>query len=362
MLVRSMTPDAGAPEAGTTPAEALQPVRGAHAGGPRVRLLELTEIRKSFGSGRRWFGGGKAPYRALNDVTLTVHRQEVVGLVGESGCGKSTLAQVAIRLMEVDGGSVAWKGNSVTGLSPRGLRSFRRGVQMVFQDTGSSLNPRKSVARHLSETLAMTDLRRADRQARAHALLQMVGLDPAVEGRLPHQLSGGQRQRLGIARALAMTPELIIADEPVASLDVSLQAQIVNLLDQLRRELGLAMLFISHDLALVARISDHVAVMFAGTIVEEGPPQQVLAAPAHPYTRALLDAIPRGIAGRDRPRVAQAEAAALPAVGCRFAPRCPLAAAPCRAQEPPPVKLSSLHAVRCHFPGAIGTATGAALA
>lgn len=339
MLVRPMTPHPA--DAGSTGAPA----------NPRVRLLELTEVRKTFGGGRRWLGGGKAPYRALNDVTLTVHRQQVVGLVGESGCGKSTLAQVAIRLLEVDGGSVAWKGNSVTGLSRRSLRTFRRGVQMVFQDTGSSLNPRKTVERHLSETLAMTGAPRAGRRARAHALLQMVGLDPAVEKRLPHQLSGGQRQRLGIARALAMEPELIIADEPVASLDVSLQAQIVNLLDRLRRELGLAMLFISHDLALVARISDHVAVMFAGSIVEEGDPQKVLSAPAHPYTQALLDAIPRGIEGRERPRKAQAEAVAMPVAGCRFAPRCPLAADPCRAVEPPPTKLGRDHFVRCHFPG-----------
>jgi oligopeptide/dipeptide ABC transporter ATP-binding protein len=326
-------------------------VRAVSAAQPLIRLLELAEIRKEFGGRRSLFGFGraKAPFRALNNVSLTVHRQEIVGLVGESGCGKSTLAQVAIRLLEVDGGSVGWKGHSVTGLSPRNLRGFRRGVQMVFQDTGSSLNPRKSVQKHLFETLAMIGMPRAERPARAHELLTMVGLDSAVQMRLPHQLSGGQRQRLGIARALAMQPELIIADEPVASLDVSLQAQIVNLLGRLRQDLGLAMLFISHDLALVGRISDRVAVMFAGSIVEEGLPQDVLHAPAHPYTRALLDAIPRGLAARDRPRKVHAEASALPEAGCRFAPRCPMARDLCRITEPPPVMVAAGHFARCHF-------------
>lgn len=333
-------------------------VRAVTAALPRVRLLELTEISKIFGARRSLFGLGKGRtrFQALKDVTLTVHRQEIVGLVGESGCGKSTLAQVAIRLLEIDGGSVAWKGNSVTGLSSRNLRTFQRGVQMVFQDTGSSLNPRKSVERHLFETLAMAETPRSERRMRAQELLTMVGLDPAVEKRLPHELSGGQRQRVGIARALAMKPELIIADEPVASLDVSLQAQIVNLLNRLRSELGLAMLFISHDLALVGRISDRVAVMFAGSIVEEGLPQDVLRSPAHPYTRALLDAIPRGLAGRDRPRRVHAEASVLPEVGCPFAPRCPIVQDLCRTSEPPALTVATGHFARCHFPDRITAA------
>lgn len=324
---------------------------------PPTSLLELTEIRKTFRS-RRWLGRGKPPYRALNDVTLTVHAREVVGLVGESGCGKSTLAQVAIRLLDCESGRVTWKGDSVTGLRQRHLRPFRRGVQMVFQDSGSSLNPRKTVRRHLFETLAMAEIPRAEREGRTHDLLMMVGLDPSVAHRLPHQLSGGQRQRLGIARALAMKPDLIIADEPIASLDVSLQAQIVNLLGSLRDELGLAMLFISHDLALVARISDRVAVMFAGTIVEEGDPDTVLRRPSHPYTRALLDAVPSGISGRDRPRRLQAEAADLPETGCRFAPRCPATQDACRTREPARVRLSATHSVRCLFPGRAAEADG----
>ncbi len=320
-------------------------------GPSREMLLELTEIRKTFGRGR-------AAYRALNDVSLTVHRREVVGLVGESGCGKSTLAQVAIRLLDADSGSLAYKNNNVTRATGRGLRPFRQGVQMVFQDTGSSLNPRKTVARHLHEALAVTDLPRTERPARATALLRLVGLDATLLSRLPHQLSGGQRQRLAIARAMATQPELIIADEPVASLDVSLQAQIVNLLDQLRRDAGLAVLFISHDLALVAHICSRVAVMFAGTIVEEGAPSAVLVTPAHPYTRALLAAIPRGIEGRTRTRGAPPDAAALPRSGCRFAARCPHAADRCRAEEPAPVLLGHDHTARCHFAAEIAAHPG----
>ena len=323
----------------------------------REVLLELTEIRKEFAARRGLFakfGREQKKFRALNDVSLSVHRREVVGLVGESGCGKSTLAQVAIRLLDADSGSLAFKGNSVTRATGAALQPFRKGVQMVFQDTGSSLNPRKTVARHLFETLAVAGIARDARQARAEELLDLVGLDGALLQRLPHQLSGGQRQRLAIARALAMEPEVLIADEPVASLDVSLQAQIVMLLDRLRRELGLTLLFISHDLALVARISSRVAVMFAGTIVEEGDPRTVLATPAHPYTRALLAAIPQGIKGRDRQRrEVVTEAAPLPDAGCRFAPRCPQATDICRATAPEPVRLPGAHFARCHFATAV---------
>ena len=321
----------------------------------REVVLELTEIRKEFrigGAFDRLLGRGRK-FRALDDVSLTLHRREVVGLVGESGCGKSTLAQVVMRLLDADNGSVAFKGDSVTRATGAALRPFRRRVQMVFQDTGSSLNPRKSVGRHLAETLAMTGLPRRQRAARSEALLGMVGLDAAALTRLPHQLSGGQRQRLAIARSLAMEPEVLIADEPVASLDVSLQAQIVNLLDRLRRDLGLTLLFISHDLALVGHISDRVAVMFAGAIVEEGVPRIVLSAPAHPYTRALLAAIPKGIHGRSRQGADNdTVVAAMPDQGCRFAPRCPQEAAICRSQAPPLVRVAGGHHARCHFAAA----------
>jgi ABC-type oligopeptide transport system ATPase subunit len=257
-------------------------------------LLDLVEIEKCYRIDRGpvdWLLGRRRVFQALDKVSLTIRRREVIGLVGESGSGKSTLAQVAVRLLDADGGSVAWKGNSVTRARGRALRGFRQQVRMVFQDTGSSLNPRKSIGRHLAQTLALAGVPRARRPARAVELLALVGLGKASLARYPHQMSGGQRQRIAIARALAAEPELLVADEPVASLDVSLQAQIVNLLDELRERLGLTILFISHDLALVGHICSRVAVMYAGSIVEEGPPDTVLAHPAHPYTRALLAAI-----------------------------------------------------------------------
>jgi oligopeptide transport system ATP-binding protein len=222
----------------------------------------------------------------------------------------------------------------------------------VFQDTNASFNPRKTVARALRETLALRGVPRSQRPGRAAALLDMVGLGGFALARYPHQLSGGQRQRTAIARALAMEPEFLLADEPVASLDVSLQAQIVNLLLRLREDLGLTMLFISHDLALVNHISTRVAVMYSGRIVEIGRPEEVLREPAHPYTRALIDAVPKGIDGRIWPREpvrgAPPDPASLPR-GCRFAARCPQAMPVCRVEYPARTSLSTSHAAECHL-------------
>jgi oligopeptide/dipeptide ABC transporter ATP-binding protein len=315
-------------------------------------LLDLVEVEKHFTLDRGLLAGltrRRRVFTALDKVSLTIRRREVVGLVGESGSGKSTLAQVATRLLDVDAGSVAWKSDNLTRARGRALKPFRRQVQMVFQDTGSSLNPRKTIGRHLGQSLELAGVKRADRRARMLELLGLVGLGEAVLDRYPHQISGGQRQRIAIARGLAMGPELLVADEPVASLDVSLQAQIVNLLDDLWQRLGLTLLFISHDLALVSHISTRVAVMYAGAIVEEGEPAAVLHAPAHPYTRALLAAIPRGVQGRGTRRAAIAEGRAGPALGCRFAPRCPDARDICHATSPPTVRLSATHRVACHF-------------
>jgi peptide/nickel transport system ATP-binding protein len=242
--------------------------------------------------------GKRRLLRALDDVSLTVRRGEIVGLVGESGSGKSTLAQAAVRLLTVDEGYVNYRGENLASARGRALKDFRRSVQMVFQDTGSSLNPRKTVGRALDESLALRGLARARRTERSNELLDVVGLNGALRQRYPHQLSGGQRQRVAIARCLALEPEFLVADEPVASLDVSLQSQIIKLLLKLRNELGLTLLFISHDLALVSHISTRVAVMHGGRIVEEGPPETVLRSPSDPYTRALLAAIPKGIKGR----------------------------------------------------------------
>jgi ABC-type glutathione transport system ATPase component len=266
-------------------------------------LCELRNIRKEYTLRRgliERFSRAERRIAAVDGVSLSIPRGQVFGLVGESGCGKSTLAQIMVRLIEPTSGQLLYCDADVARLSAAAWREFRHGVQMVFQDTNSSLNPRKRIRRVLGEALQARSASGATVQAETAQLMDQVGLDTALLGRYPHELSGGQRQRIGIARALAMSPELLVADEPVSSLDVSMQGQIVNLLQELNRRLGLTIVLISHDLAIVARICAQIAVMQAGKIVETGPARQVLSAPSHPYTRALLDSIPRGLQGRTR--------------------------------------------------------------
>lgn len=254
-------------------------------------LLELDGIRKVFELERRVLhrlAGRTRPLIAVKDATLSVKPGDVLGLVGESGCGKSTLAQLILRLEPVTAGTIRFDGTDITHLDTRGLKPFRRRIQMVFQDTNASLNPRKSICRTITESLTLA----GDDPGRAAGLMAEVGLPSNYLGRYPHELSGGQRQRVGIARALAMQPDLLVLDEPVSSLDVSLQAQIMRLLIDLKERRGLTMIFISHDLALVHHLCSHVAVMRAGEIVERGKPADVLFHPAHPYTQALLAAVP----------------------------------------------------------------------
>jgi ABC-type glutathione transport system ATPase component len=259
-------------------------------------LLELAGIGKSYPMGggvmRRWLGRPRL-HRALEDVSLSVPRGGVLGLVGESGCGKSTTARLILQMEQPTEGIVRFAGTTLTGAGTAALRPYRRRLQMVFQDAGASLNPRKTAGRLLGESLGLIGVERRDQAEHAAALLRQVGLDGGLLGRYPHELSGGQRQRLAIARALAVGPDLLIADEPVSSLDVSLQAQILLLLAELRDRLGLTMVFISHDLALVHHLCSAVAVMQAGRIVEQGPPGEVLRHPQHAYTRRLLEAVPR---------------------------------------------------------------------
>jgi ABC-type glutathione transport system ATPase component len=263
-------------------------------------LLELENITKVFELERRLLPrmlGASKPFTAVNDVSIKVERGGVLGLVGESGCGKSTLAQIIMRLEPQTSGRVRFDGADITSLQGRALQPFRRRLQMVFQDSTASLNPRKTVRSILGESLGLAGVSKADRPQAIAELLEQVGLDRSFAARYPHQLSGGQRQRVAIARALAMKPELLVADEPVSSLDVSLQAQILRLLIELRERLGLTMIFISHDLALVHHLCSEVAVMRAGTIVERGTPADVLQHPQHEYTRKLLAAVPRGPQG-----------------------------------------------------------------
>lgn len=259
-------------------------------------LLELDGICKTYELENRVLPrllGRSRPLQAVSDVSLAVGRGEVLGLVGESGCGKSTLARIMLQLETPTRGRVLFDGHDLVPLQGAELRPYRRRLQMVFQDANSSLNPRKRVVRLLGEALALIDVPENQRRERAAGLLSQVGLDGAMLDRYPHELSGGQRQRMAIARALAMGPDLLVADEPVSSLDVSLQAQILRLLMDLRDRLGLTMVFISHDLALVHHLCSSVAVMSAGRIVEQGAPRQILHDPQHAYTRQLLASVPR---------------------------------------------------------------------
>ncbi|MSP82309.1 MAG: ABC transporter ATP-binding protein [Alphaproteobacteria bacterium] len=293
--------------------------------------------------------------RAVDGVSLVVRRNETVGLVGESGCGKTTLGRAIVRIVEPTSGAISLDGENLLTLGSDELRAMRRRVQMVFQDPYSSLNPRMSVERTLAEVLRFHRIRPAagvgDRVAE---LLSLVGLAPELAGRRPRALSGGQRQRVGLARALALEPTFLVLDEPVAALDVSIQAQILNLLRDLRDRLGLTMLFIAHELSVIRHMSHRVAVMYLGRVVEVGTAAEVFDHPAHPYTQGLVRAIPRLTPERrHRKPVIQGEVPSplnIPP-GCRFHTRCPKAQDICRRIAPPDVALSPSHRAECHFPG-----------
>ncbi|WP_320671741.1 ABC transporter ATP-binding protein [Patulibacter defluvii] len=272
-------------------------------------ILEVRDLRKTFTSGGM-LGGGREQVHAVNGVSFDVRRGETFGLVGESGCGKSTTARMICRLEEPTAGEIRFDGTDVARLGRKQLLPFRRDVQMVFQDPYSSLNPRHTVGSVIGEPFIVhgveTDAKA--RMKRVQELMDLVGLNPEHYNRLPHEFSGGQRQRIGIARALALEPKLLIADEPVSALDVSIQAQILNLLRRLQRDLGLSLLFIAHDLSVVRYMCDRIAVMFAGEIVEQADSEQLYAAPQHDYTKRLLAAVPIPEPGaRERQREEQAE-------------------------------------------------------
>jgi oligopeptide/dipeptide ABC transporter ATP-binding protein len=312
-------------------------------------LLEVEGLVTSF----PLKGGGRI--QAVREVSLSLRPGETLAVVGESGCGKSTLARSILRLVEPSAGRVRFAGEDVLSLPRGALRRKRRDMQLVFQDPMASLDPRFSIGRSLAEPFAIHGVgSRAERPARVAELLRTVGLDPEAVARYPHEFSGGQRQRIGIARAIALEPRLLVLDEPVSALDVSIQSQILNLLLDLKERLGLSYLFISHDLGVVRAVSDRMAVMYLGRIVETAPVEALFAAPAHPYTQALLDAVPLPDPTRRRRRVpvkGEPPSPEHPPPGCPFHPRCPKAMEVCRTTMPAAVRLAPSHEVRCHLHG-----------
>jgi oligopeptide/dipeptide ABC transporter ATP-binding protein len=315
-------------------------------------LLEVRDLVKHFVADRSVFGRPTAFVKAVDGVSFSVDAGETLALVGESGCGKSTVSRLVLRLIEPDSGSVSFEGRDLLALNANELRAFRRDAQIIFQDPYASLNPRMTVSQILTEPLALHDLvPPAARRERVEELLRLVGLEPRFARRYPHEFSGGQRQRIAIARALAVEPKLIICDEPVSALDVSIRSQILNLLRDLQDRLGLAYIFVSHDLAVVKHIADRVAVMNLGGIVETADAQALFASPRHPYSRALLSAIPVPKPRAKRSRVllqGEMPSALNPPSGCRFHTRCPYVVDRCRIEPPPLLADSAGHATACH--------------
>lgn len=315
-------------------------------------ILQAHNVTKHFPTGGGLFQK-KGLVKAVDGVSLSIMPGETFAIVGESGCGKSTLARLLMRLLDSTSGDVMFDGKQVTSAQGKALSDLRRDVQFIFQDPFSSLNPRMSVGRLVGEPLEVhaPDLSKADRRAKVSELLAQVGLRPEHADRYPHEFSGGQRQRIGIARALASGPRLIIGDEPVSALDVSVQAQVVNLLGDLGRDLGLTLILIAHDLAVIRHMSDRVAVMYLGKIVEQGTADDLFETPRHPYTRALLDAIPdpddRGNASRARIE-GEMPSPSAPPPGCAFHTRCPNATEICSAQVPAPEETPDGHMTACH--------------
>ncbi|HEY7452549.1 MAG TPA: ABC transporter ATP-binding protein [Candidatus Limnocylindria bacterium] len=298
--------------------------------------------------------------RAVDDISFEIQRGETFGLVGESGCGKSTTGRAVIRLRNPTGGTVKFDGRDLMSLDREELRRARRRMQIIFQDPYSSLNPRMTVASIIGEPLETHNLgSKGSRQDRVSELLQLVGLNPNYRSRYPHEFSGGQRQRIGVARALAVEPEFIVCDEPISALDVSIQAQVLNLLVELRERFGLTYLFIAHDLSVVRHISDRVGVMYLGKLVEVGPPDLLYAGPGHPYTRALLSAVPIPDPKTERMRkrvilTGDVPSPVNPPPGCRFHTRCWLyerlgRPEVCRTEEPPLRTVQPQHQAACHF-------------
>ena len=319
-------------------------------------LLEVRHLKQYFPvKAGVVFDRTVAHVHAVDDVSFDLDEGQTLGLVGESGCGKTTLSRSLLRLIEPTDGSVAFQGNDVSHLSARRLRPLRREMQMVFQDPFASLNPRKRIAQIVGAPLRLHGTPRDEIADRVRGLLERVGLQKEHLNRFPHEFSGGQRQRIGIARALALEPKLILLDEPVSALDVSVQAQIINLLDDLQDDLGLTYMFVAHDLSVVRHVSDRIAVMYLGKLMEVSPAEELYTKPIHPYTEALLGAVPvpDPRENRARKRVAvtgEPPNPIDPPSGCVFHPRCPHATDVCREVEPPSVRYANGHLAACHHP------------
>ncbi len=315
----------------------------------RRPLLKVENLKKHFPIGKGLFKKGVA-LKAVDGVSFEVYEGETFGLVGESGCGKSTLAQTIVRLYEPTAGKIEFDGQDISTLSSGKLRAMRRHIQMIFQDPYSSLDPRMTVGGIVEEPMRNFGL--PNRRERTRELLQQVGLNAYFVNRYPHEFSGGQRQRIGIARAISVNPKLVVCDEPVSALDVSIQAQVLNLLRDLQRDFGLTYLFIAHNLAVVAHISDRIGVMYLGKLVEVGPVEQITDDPKHPYTKALLSAAPVPVRHMRRERIilrGEVPSPLNPPSGCRFHPRCPIATERCAQEEPELRVVGNDQLAACHY-------------